>query len=291
MAMRVRYTVLDGELVSEKRSGVERDYVPDPLGSTVALLDNTQAQTDAFTYWPYGEERTRTGTTGTPFRFVGTGGYYRDSSSRIYVRARHFDPVAGRWRAPDPYGSPAAGDSRYCYASDRPTSVVDISGLQPDPIGPWTPPDPTWELVKCIWSILHPKPPGRRPRPPVAHPGRRPPRPGTPRGYIPPIPRVPGVPKPIRILPRVFDCTKCAGEILDLASRCNQFMWPRGDPAEIPPVWEGGDPWGCHGNELCIRRNCINWLKRQSGADDFVKWCLVNCAHIPIDWLGPGYPK
>ena len=52
--MRVRYTVIDGEVVSEKRSGVERDYVPDPLGSTVALLDNTQAQTDTFAYWPYG---------------------------------------------------------------------------------------------------------------------------------------------------------------------------------------------------------------------------------------------
>ena len=54
MAMRVAYTVLDGEIISENRGGVERDYVPDPLGSTVALLDNTQAQTDTFTTWPLG---------------------------------------------------------------------------------------------------------------------------------------------------------------------------------------------------------------------------------------------
>src|SRR2546423_15598667 len=104
MAMKVRYTVVNGEILSENRGGVVRDYVPDPLGSTVALLDNTQAQTDTFSYWPYGEERTRTGTTPTPFRFVGTAGYYRDSASRGYVRARHLGYVRGRWINPDPTG-------------------------------------------------------------------------------------------------------------------------------------------------------------------------------------------
>src|SRR5437588_9857996 len=73
----VRYTTINGEIIAEKRDGVRRLYVPDPLGSTVALLDSMQTQTDTFSYWPYGEERTRTGTTPTPFRFVGTAGYYR----------------------------------------------------------------------------------------------------------------------------------------------------------------------------------------------------------------------
>ena len=36
MPMKVRYTVFDGKVVSENRNGTERDYVPDPLGSTVA---------------------------------------------------------------------------------------------------------------------------------------------------------------------------------------------------------------------------------------------------------------
>src|SRR5438067_6061627 len=102
MAMRVRYTVVGGEVIAEKRAGVRRLYVPDPLGSTVALLDNTQTQTDTFAYWPYGEERSRTGTTPTPFRFVGTAGYYRDSGSRVYVRARHLDISKGRWLVRDP---------------------------------------------------------------------------------------------------------------------------------------------------------------------------------------------
>jgi hypothetical protein len=92
----VRYTTVNGEVLAEKRGGVRRFYVPDPFGSTVALLDSSQNQTDTFTYWPYGEEKSRTGTTATPFRFVGTLGYYRDGASRTYVRARHLRTDQGR---------------------------------------------------------------------------------------------------------------------------------------------------------------------------------------------------
>ena len=78
MPMKVRYTTLDGEIVAESRGGVRKQYVPDPLGSTVALLDGTQSITDTFRYWPYGEVASRTGTTPTPFQYVGTKGYYLD---------------------------------------------------------------------------------------------------------------------------------------------------------------------------------------------------------------------
>src|SRR3712207_4674980 len=98
----VRYTTVNGEVLAEKRSGTRRLYVPDPLGSTVALLDSTQAETDTFSYWPYGEEQSRTGTTPTPFRFLGTRGYYSDSTSKSYVRARYLDRQKGRWMTADP---------------------------------------------------------------------------------------------------------------------------------------------------------------------------------------------
>lgn len=39
------YTTVNGEIIAETRGGVRKSYVPDPLGSTIALLDNTQAQT------------------------------------------------------------------------------------------------------------------------------------------------------------------------------------------------------------------------------------------------------
>src|SRR5436305_5029884 len=104
------YTVVDGEILSENRSGNKRDYVPDPLGSTVALLDNTQTQTDTFAYWPYGEESARTGTTATPFRSAGTRGQYADSSTRAYVRNRTVARNYGRWTTKDPIGF-AGGDA------------------------------------------------------------------------------------------------------------------------------------------------------------------------------------
>ena len=43
----VNYLTVDGEILSETRDGVERDYLPDPLGSTAALLDDTVAAVQA----------------------------------------------------------------------------------------------------------------------------------------------------------------------------------------------------------------------------------------------------
>ena len=124
----VRYTVIDGEVIAEKRNGVRSLYVPDPLGSTVALLDNTQAPTDTFSYWPYGENDGRTGTSPTPFQFVGTAGYYRDSGSRNYVRARTLDNQKVRWLAIDPMGYRGGDLNLMRYVQNNPASVRDPSG-------------------------------------------------------------------------------------------------------------------------------------------------------------------
>lgn len=121
----VRYTVANGEIIAEKRNGVRRSYVPDPLGSTIALLDNTQTKTDTFSYWPYGEVQSRTGTTATPFQFVGTLGYYRDATDRMYVRARYLRPNLGRWQTVDPYWPV---EEAFGYAGANPLTYVDFSG-------------------------------------------------------------------------------------------------------------------------------------------------------------------
>lgn len=71
MAASVVYTTFAGQIVSENRGGVVKEYLPDPLGSTIALA-NSSAITDTWDYWPYGEVMTRTGSTPTPFTFVGT---------------------------------------------------------------------------------------------------------------------------------------------------------------------------------------------------------------------------
>ena len=127
------YTTIDGEIISENRGGVERDYMPDPLGSTLALLDNTQTKTDTFTYWPYGQVKTRTGTTVTPFQYIGTRGYYQDSSTKSYVRARYLDTQKSRWMTVDPIGFEGGDWNLYGYSSTNPVSQSDPNGLKSAP--------------------------------------------------------------------------------------------------------------------------------------------------------------
>lgn len=121
----VRYTTVNGRVIAEKRGGVRKLYRPDHLGSTIALYDNTQAKTDTWVYWPYGAVRTRTGSTPTPFQFVGVLGYFRDSSDRTYVRARIFRQILGIWQTRDPLWP----DQRaYLYGRSGPSTHVDPSG-------------------------------------------------------------------------------------------------------------------------------------------------------------------
>ena len=129
MAMAVVYTRFAGQIVSENRGGVTREYLSDPLGSTIALASSS-AITDTWDYWPYGEVMSRTGTNPTPFTFVGTLGYFKDLLDKLfYVRARHYQPNYGRWLTVDPLWP----DERpYGYANGTPVSSVDITGMAVD---------------------------------------------------------------------------------------------------------------------------------------------------------------
>ncbi len=92
----VNYSYGNGQLVSETRNGVHSVYRFDALGNTTKLINTTsQAVTDKFEYQAYGEVFNRTGTTPTPYQFVGAYGYYSDSSGLDYLRARYFDPNLG----------------------------------------------------------------------------------------------------------------------------------------------------------------------------------------------------
>jgi RHS repeat-associated protein len=127
----VNYTVVNGEVIAEKRGGVRSCYVPDPLGSTRALLDNTQTITDSFDYWPYGEVKPgRTGTTATPFQYGGTLGYYQDSGSRTYVRRRVLRPSMTRWQTEDPVWN-GWGQSLFSYGANSPATYTDPTGWVP----------------------------------------------------------------------------------------------------------------------------------------------------------------
>ena len=126
MAMSVVYATINGQIVSENRGGVISYYVPDNLGSTVALLDATGTVTDTFTYWPYGEIQSHVGSSVTPFTFCGTVGYYTDVlGSQMYVRARYLRQALTRWLTQDPLW-PDEAPFGYCLAN--PVLFVDPTG-------------------------------------------------------------------------------------------------------------------------------------------------------------------
>ncbi len=135
MPMKVRYTVLDGEIISENRGGTISDYVPDSLGNTRFLLNSSQTPTDSWDYWPYGEADHVTGTNPTPMQFVGTRGCYQDSATRILMRARVQEPAKARFLTEDPIGFTNSIRNQYSYAADRPSVHVDPYGLMDVPAG------------------------------------------------------------------------------------------------------------------------------------------------------------
>ena len=128
MPMKARYTVLDGEILAQERSGVKHDYVPDPLGSIVALYDTNQTKTDTFSYWPYGEERSRTGTTETRFSFLGCSQLSKDSASVHYSRRSHYHSRFARWTQPM-RSNRVRRPEVYLFSWNRPTARQDTFGI------------------------------------------------------------------------------------------------------------------------------------------------------------------
>jgi len=125
-ALSVIYSNFCGMVVSETRSGVESDYVSDPLGSTIGLMGVTGTMTDRWEYWPWGEVVSRTGTNATPLTFLGILGYFKDVLDKLfYVRARHLRADLAKWLTVDPLWP---NEQAYVYANEQPVSRVDPSG-------------------------------------------------------------------------------------------------------------------------------------------------------------------
>lgn len=128
MAMSARITNTVHGMVAEKRNGVRTFHRHDPLGSTIGLVNEAGTTTDTYTYWPYGTLQSSTGSTQQPWKLGGQWGYYTDSATHSYVRARKLRKDLGRWLTVDPLWPLRPS---YSYGSSSPVTSIDPLGLKP----------------------------------------------------------------------------------------------------------------------------------------------------------------
>jgi len=91
--------------LSERRGVASKFYHADALGSTRGITDSTQTVTDSILYDAFGMVVSRTGTTPTPFGFVGGEQYQTDTDSGLMLLGhRYYDASVGRFISQDPIG-------------------------------------------------------------------------------------------------------------------------------------------------------------------------------------------
>jgi RHS repeat-associated protein len=112
----------------EKISGTTVIYLhQDQQGSTRLLTDASGSVVGTYSYDPYGNVTSHTGSATSALQY---DGQYTDAESGYqYLRARYYDPAAGQFISVDPMA--LLTRASYAYAADNPTTLTDPSGLWP----------------------------------------------------------------------------------------------------------------------------------------------------------------
>jgi RHS repeat-associated protein len=120
-----------GDLVSEYDNTTTFYHQFDAIGNTDALLNETATPTDRYKQRAFGVAVSHTGTTPSPYTFVGQQNYYHDADLDLFfTAARAYDAISGRFVSRDPKGVGAGDANYYRYVKNNPVNVVDPSGLQ-----------------------------------------------------------------------------------------------------------------------------------------------------------------
>jgi len=123
-------------LISQISGTTRTIYHADGLGSTRAISDSSQVVTESSTYDAYGNAVVTYGAAPN-FGYAGQYRYYADATGLHYLKARYYDPVAGRFQSRDPIGY-GGGLNLYEYAAGNPVILV-------DPTGEWP-----WDIIRCF---------------------------------------------------------------------------------------------------------------------------------------------
>ena len=146
-----------GRISQENTTGSEY-FLGDALGSVRQLTDESGALIPAKTYDPFGVVRTTSGTEQSSYGFTGE---MSDPTGLVYLRARYYSPINGRFLTRDTW----AGDvkrplsfNKWGYVEDNAVNRIDPSGHTPE-CGPFEKADLTdWfmdemNIDKDTWII------------------------------------------------------------------------------------------------------------------------------------------
>jgi RHS repeat-associated protein len=99
-------------------------YLYNAHGDVVQLTNSIGTVTKEYDYDAFGNEQTPSATDQNPFRYCGE--YLDNETSTYYLRARYYNPAAGRFLAEDPA---RAGLNWYAYCSNNPANLIDPRGM------------------------------------------------------------------------------------------------------------------------------------------------------------------
>jgi RHS repeat-associated protein len=109
-------------------SGNVTYFTTDGLGSTTDLTDSNGAKTDGYNYDVFGAQSHSLGASSNQRLFAGEQSDAGVADSGLqYLRARYYDPTAGRFISRDPLRI----GNRYSYVGSNPTTLSDPQGLWP----------------------------------------------------------------------------------------------------------------------------------------------------------------
>jgi RHS repeat-associated protein len=109
-----------------KPDGTTEYYVSDFRGSTVAMVDATNAAniTHKYQYDDFGGVTQQQESDVNPFRYVGKYGVMYENDHLYFMRARYYDPTIGRFMSEDPVWS----TNLYPYGNNNPIASIDPKG-------------------------------------------------------------------------------------------------------------------------------------------------------------------
>jgi RHS repeat-associated protein len=129
---------LGNRIIAQKRGTAKRFLHFDALGSVVATSDSSRNLTYEH-YRPFGEKVANP--TGTSNDQWYTAKQFDDELDIVYMQARYYDPVIGRFYSNDPVGTMGhlnlgsiQGFNRYAYGNNNPYRYIDPTGMAPEDI-------------------------------------------------------------------------------------------------------------------------------------------------------------